>query len=83
MNSLRASIRGSALASRGFLWSLQSIRLYGDKGSLHVTLEPLEEENEGIFQMTLTRHEAKNAIGTMSKSRHPMLATELVDIVYK
>jgi hypothetical protein len=62
MSFLTTSMRG-ALARQGFAFSLRSIRLFGNSGSLHLTLEPLEKENEGIFQMTLTRHEARNAIG--------------------
>lgn len=46
--------------------SVQHVRFFGDSGSLHMTLEPLDEENEGVFQMTLTRPEAKNAIGKSS-----------------
>lgn len=63
--SLLTSTMRSALARRGFAFSLRSIRLFGNSGSLHLTLEPLEKENEGIFQMTLTRHEARNAIGEL------------------
>ena len=32
-------------------------------GHLHVQLEPLDPPNEGIFMMSFTRPEAKNAIG--------------------
>ena len=51
------------LFKRGFLISLQHARCYGEQGSLHLSLEPLDEEDEGVFQLTLTRPEAKNAIG--------------------
>ena len=64
MSLLTSTVR-SALARRGFAFSLKSVRLFGNSGSLHLTLEPLEKENEGIFQMTLTRHEARNAIGEL------------------
>jgi len=38
-----------------------TLRRFSD--SLHVTLEPLEEENEGIFTLTLNRASSRNAIG--------------------
>jgi len=64
MSLLSSTMRG-ALAKGGFAFHLRSVRLYGNSGSLHLTLEPLDKENEGIFQMTLTRPEAKNAIGEL------------------
>jgi len=45
-----------------------ALRHFRDRGSLHLTIEPLDQENEGVFQLTLTRHEAKNAIGTVEPS---------------
>lgn len=54
------------MLKRGFLISLQHVRCYGEQGSLHLSLEPLDEEDEGVFQLTLTRPEAKNAIGKSS-----------------
>ncbi len=41
----------------------QFTRHYSTGGSLHVNLQPLENENEGIFMLSLTREKAKNAIG--------------------
>ena len=38
-----------------------TLRRFSD--SLHVSLEPLQDENEGIFSLTLTRPSARNAIG--------------------
>lgn len=64
MSLISSTLRG-AFAKRGLAFHLRSVRLYGNSGSLHLTLEPLDEENEGIFQMTLTRPEAKNAIGEL------------------
>lgn len=57
-------IRRQALAADNF-WALtsQQCRQYGNKGTLHLTMEPLEQEYEGIFQINLTRPEARNAIG--------------------
>ena len=53
-------------ASNGFLAvSLKQCRHYGDKGTLHLTMEPLEREYEGIFQISLTRPEARNAVGNV------------------
>ena len=57
------SLFRSILFKRGFLISLQHVRCYGEQGSLHVSLEPLDREDEGVFQLTLNRPEAKNAIG--------------------
>lgn len=52
-------------AAHGFLGvTAQQLRQYGNKGSLHLTMEPLDGQHEGIFQITLTRPEARNAIGT-------------------
>ena len=60
------ALRGNR-AGRAFLITVHRTspqRCYGDKGSLHLTLEPLEQsENEGIFQLTLTRPDARNALG--------------------
>ena len=36
---------------------------YGNKGSLHLTMDPLDKEYEGVFQISLTRPDARNAIG--------------------
>ena len=38
-----------------------TLRRFSD--SLHVSLEPLQDENEGIFSLTLSRPSARNAIG--------------------
>lgn len=38
-----------------------TLRQFSD--SLHVSLEPLQDENEGIFSLTLSRPSARNAIG--------------------
>ena len=52
--------------SDGFLaLTAQQCRQYGDKGTLHLTMEPLEQEYEGVFQISLTRPEARNAIGNV------------------
>ena len=64
------------LSRRGLLISLQHVRCYGEQGSLHVSLEPLDEEDEGVFQLTLTRPEAKNAIGK-SKPSTPSLCCSI------
>ena len=46
-------------------WGLaaQQCRHYGNKGSLHLTMEPLDNDYEGVFQISLTRPDARNAIG--------------------
>lgn len=44
-----------------------SIALRGFSNSLHIHLEPLEDENEGIFALTLSRPAARNAIGVYLK----------------
>ena len=50
-------------SSKACLSSVRNVRLFA--GSLHLTLEPVDgQDNEGIFYLTLTRPEAKNAIGT-------------------
>lgn len=41
----------------------QALRAFGSASHLHCQLEPLEGANEGIFTLSLTRPEAKNAIG--------------------
>ena len=61
-----ASLFRGIVLKRGFLISLQHVRCYGEQGSLHLSMEPLDEEDEGVFQLTLTRPEAKNAIGKSS-----------------
>ena len=43
----------------------QQSRQYGDKGSLHLTMEP-HTVDPHIFQISLTRPDARNAIGTCS-----------------
>ena len=47
------------------VWGLaaQQCRQYGNKGSLHLTMEPLDNDHEGVFQISLTRPDARNAIG--------------------
>ena len=45
-----------------------TLRRFSD--SLHVSLEPLQDENEGIFSLTLSRPSARNAIGTCTLSCH-------------
>ena len=45
-----------------------SVALRGFSNGLHIHLEPLEDENEGIFALTLSRPTARNAIGAYWKS---------------
>ncbi len=57
-------IRRRTPALNGFLaLTSQQFRQYGNKGTLHLTMDPLEQEYEGVFQINLTRPEARNAIG--------------------
>ena len=42
-----------------------TITLRRFSGSLHVSLEPLQDENDGIFALSLTRPEARNALGVL------------------
>lgn len=63
---LAALLQGVS-SSRACLLSVRNVRSFA--GSLHLTLEPLDgQENEGIFQLTLTRPDAKNAIGVHRRS---------------
>ena len=63
---LRLIWRRMPAAYGAFALTSQRSRHYGNKGSLHLTMEPLEKEYEGIFQINLTRPEARNAIGIVS-----------------
>ena len=65
------------------IWGLaaQQWRQYGDKGSLHLTMEPLDKELEGVFQISLTRPDARNAIGACVHSMTPYTGHSLMTIV--
>ncbi|KAK9818229.1 hypothetical protein WJX72_009082 [[Myrmecia] bisecta] len=57
---------------------------YRTSSSLHVQVEPLDNENEGIFLLSLTRPDAKNAIGRQLlhlKERAAMTQQEAAEFV--
>ena len=52
------------------------VALRGFSNSLHIHLEPLEDENEGIFALTLSRPAARNAIGAYLKPPFKVMTSD-------
>lgn len=58
-----ASSREKIIQSWRFLTQSRASTQSGHQGHLHIQLEPLDGPNEGIFYLSLTRPEVRNAIG--------------------
>lgn len=59
----RIAVAGALEGRLGAAAALRRWASTRTSGHLHVQLEPLDPPNEGIFMMSFTRPEAKNAIG--------------------